>query len=173
MFASQPWVLRHHVEYYLSSVWETTGRTSADMHQVGNRYPLVYLDAAGGRTILAGHHRSAAALLEGRPVLARIALGEGAELPHDCPPTPGVAVVPRVRTSIGACPVPPEAAARAVVAGSTVEVPDEFAADDVLTALGLSADERADRLRFGRPAPVSQPRRPGVVLASAHVPRVC
>jgi hypothetical protein len=80
----QPWVLRHHVEYYLTSVWETTGRTSADMDQIANRYPLIHVDASGGLTILTGHHRSAAALLEGRPVLARIAVAEGAELPASC-----------------------------------------------------------------------------------------
>lgn len=54
LFATQTWVLRAHVAYYLSGEWERTGRTSADMHQRANRYPLIYLDGRGQLLILAG-----------------------------------------------------------------------------------------------------------------------
>ena len=39
LFATQPWVLRTHAAYYLTGEWEITGRTSADMHSIANRYP--------------------------------------------------------------------------------------------------------------------------------------
>ena len=70
--ATQTWVLRSHVRYYLSGEWERTGRTSADMHVRGNRYPLIYPDARGDLVILAGHHRSMAARLMEAPLLARL-----------------------------------------------------------------------------------------------------
>ena len=151
LYASQPSVLRHHVQYYLTASWEITGRTSADMHKLSNRYPLVHVDADGGLKILAGHHRSAAALLEGRPVLARIAVADGAELPASCPVSPGVPVVPRLRLSADAHTEPPDVVARAMEAGATLLVPDEGDAGDVLAALGLTAEEREDRLRLTRP----------------------
>lgn len=72
LFATQTWVLRGHVRYYLTGEWERTGRTSADMHQRANRYPLIYPDERGRMLILAGHHRSMAARVEGRSVLARV-----------------------------------------------------------------------------------------------------
>lgn len=87
LHATQTWVVRSHVDYYLSGEWERTGRTSADMHQRANRYPLIHLDSRGRLLILAGHHRSMAALIEGRPVLARV-VGTS--------PDVGVAVTPSV-----------------------------------------------------------------------------
>lgn len=90
LFATQTWVLRSHVAYYMTGEWERTGRTSADMHQRANRYPLIYPDERRRLLILAGHHRSMAARIEGRTVQARL-VG----------PTPdvGVAVVPSVVSS--------------------------------------------------------------------------
>jgi hypothetical protein len=87
LFATQTWVVRSHVGYYLTGEWERTGRTSADMHQRANRYPLIYADERGRLIILAGHHRSMAARIEGRPVLARL-VGSS--------PDAGVAVTPSV-----------------------------------------------------------------------------
>ncbi len=87
LFATQNWVLRSHVAYYLTGEWERTGRTSADMHQRANRYPLIYPDDRGRLLILAGHHRSMAARIEGRTVQARLV---GAT------PDTGVAVTPSV-----------------------------------------------------------------------------
>ena len=72
LFATQTWVLRHHVRYYLSGEWEHTGRTSADMDQRVNRYPLLLPRGDGSAIILAGHHRAMAARLSGRDLVARI-----------------------------------------------------------------------------------------------------
>ena len=74
--ANQPWILEQHVAYYLTQQWHHTGRTSADRWDAGNRFPLVLPDHRGRPTIVCGHHRAAAALLEGRPLLARVAPGE-------------------------------------------------------------------------------------------------
>ncbi len=53
LHATQTWVLRSLVDYYLSGEWERAGRTSADMHQRGNRYPLIHPDERGRLLILA------------------------------------------------------------------------------------------------------------------------
>lgn len=73
LLASQTWVVRHHVEYYLSGAWERTGTTAADRDRAGNRYPVVM--PVGGQEalrIMSGHHRSLAALLRGQHLLARV-----------------------------------------------------------------------------------------------------
>jgi hypothetical protein len=61
----------HHPDY-----WET-GDTFADQHQSGNRVPIVYerTNPSGGhreRFLLSGHHRAAAAVGLGSPLLAHI-----------------------------------------------------------------------------------------------------
>jgi hypothetical protein len=71
--ASQSWILAEHVGYYLSGQWEYTGRTSADPWAHVNRFPLVLPDHQGRLTIVAGHHRAAAARLLGQPLRARVA----------------------------------------------------------------------------------------------------
>lgn len=76
LHASQSWVLRHHVGYYLTGRWELTGITSADCDKDWNRYPVVVRDHRDRLVIAVGHHRSFAALVEGRPVLARVIDGE-------------------------------------------------------------------------------------------------
>ncbi|MFZ4434776.1 MAG: hypothetical protein ACOYOQ_16415 [Microthrixaceae bacterium] len=65
-------MLRQHVEYYTTGEWERTGRTSADQDKASNLYPVVVIDHLGRHVIKAGHHRATAALLEGRPLLARV-----------------------------------------------------------------------------------------------------
>src|SRR5690606_21472924 len=70
---SQPWLVREHVEYYLTGRWELSGRTSADQHLAANRFPIIVPNRHGKLVIVSGHHRTAAALLQGRPVRARIA----------------------------------------------------------------------------------------------------
>ncbi len=75
LHANQPWIVAEHVAYYLGDQWRRTGRTSADRWEAANRFPLVLPDYRGRPTIVAGHHRSAAALLRGEPVLARVAPG--------------------------------------------------------------------------------------------------
>ena len=73
LHASQAYVVRHHaVHYALTDLWEATGRTSADMGQRANRFPIIAPDHVGRLVIRSGHHRSLAALLAGRPVLARL-----------------------------------------------------------------------------------------------------
>lgn len=122
LYATQTWVLRSHVSYYSSGEWERTGRTSADMHQRANRYPLLYRDGRGRLLILAGHHRSMAALIEGRSVQARLV---GAS------PDVGVAITPSVVTP-------------SVVAGD-----DDTATIRLqLARNGLSELEVGERLRF-------------------------
>lgn len=86
LLCTQGWVLREHVSYYVSGEWERTGRTSADMHQRANRYPLLWPDDRGRLIILAGHHRSMAALIEKRPVLARV-VGRPVDSPIAVTPT--------------------------------------------------------------------------------------
>jgi hypothetical protein len=72
LWASQGFVLRQHVEYYLTDQWALTALTSADRSKVPNRFPLVWRDHRDRLVILGGHHRAAAALLEGRPLRCRI-----------------------------------------------------------------------------------------------------
>ena len=127
LWCTQPWVLRSHVRHYLSGVWERTGRTSADMHVRANRYPLLYTDAKDRTIILAGHHRSLAAILLGRPVRARLV---------GVRPGSGVAITP----SVVAGPTTDLPRARAAVA------PAELRA--MLAADGLTDDEIGERLRF-------------------------
>lgn len=71
LHASQPTIVRSHAEYYLGPQWANTGRTAADQGDVGNQYPFVYERRTGENVILAGHHRAAAALLQGRGIRAR------------------------------------------------------------------------------------------------------
>lgn len=73
--ANQPWILAEHVAYYLGDTWLLTGRTSADRGEPMNRFPLVLPDYLGRLTIVAGHHRAAAARLRGEQLLARVAPG--------------------------------------------------------------------------------------------------
>ena len=49
-----------------------TGRTAADPHSVGNKYPTVYVRPSGQWDILSGHHRATAALLKGEALRARV-----------------------------------------------------------------------------------------------------
>jgi hypothetical protein len=87
LHASQTWVLREHATYYRTGVWELTGFTSADRDKDWNRYPVVVRDHRDRLVIAVGHHRSLVALVEGRPVLARVIGGA---------PDEAVALVPHV-----------------------------------------------------------------------------
>lgn len=88
--ASQTWLVRHHVAYYLTEEWERSGRTSADMASATNRYPVVSFGRTGAR-IVTGHHRAAAALLQGRLLQARL-VGAGAVANDMTVVTPGLVV---------------------------------------------------------------------------------
>jgi len=72
LYATQPGLAREHVDYYLSGAYEHDGKTSADRSNSANAFPVVYVRNDGRMLILAGHHRAAAALLEGRDLEARM-----------------------------------------------------------------------------------------------------
>ena len=70
---SQSSVTSSGVGYYLGDEWKRGGETYADQGKAGNKHPLVYEHSGlGQRIILAGHHRAAAALAEGRPLHALV-----------------------------------------------------------------------------------------------------
>lgn len=83
LLATQPNILRHHVGHYLTGKYERTGRTAESGENVGNRFPMVYrrepnpLNPESGvqNLILSGHHRAAAALVQGRPLRAIVVEG--------------------------------------------------------------------------------------------------
>jgi hypothetical protein len=80
LLATQPGIQRAAVQYYPGSAYGRLGRPYAEPHSPGNKYPVIYryTTPAAGRhecMILAGHHRSTAALLQARPVLARVIEG--------------------------------------------------------------------------------------------------
>lgn len=72
LVATQAWLVRHHALHYMTGEWERSGTTSADMASAANRYPVVTVDDMGSHVIRTGHHRSFAALIEGRPLTARV-----------------------------------------------------------------------------------------------------
>ena len=65
LHATQPWVTREGVSYYMGEEYNRTGRTFKDMSEAGNRFPVVYTDVQGRNRLLSGHHRATAALLKG------------------------------------------------------------------------------------------------------------
>lgn len=79
LLANQPQVTREGVSHYMKGDYERTGRTFRDRDQIGNRQPVVYRRPAreGGTedVILSGHHRAAAALLQGKQFRARLVEG--------------------------------------------------------------------------------------------------
>jgi len=78
--ATQPEITRPGVDYYMGQEHRRTGETFADRMSPGNRYPVVYSRThpeTGNveNMILSGHHRAAAALLQGRQLHARYIQG--------------------------------------------------------------------------------------------------
>lgn len=69
--ASQSTLTRAGVAYYLTGEYRRSGQTYAGQNNVGNKYPIVR-ERAGVFALLGGHYRSAAALLNGERVLARV-----------------------------------------------------------------------------------------------------
>lgn len=80
LWCSQPGLTWAGVDHYLHhDTYARTGTTWADQGDAGNLRPVVYIRTAhDGRRgiILSGHHRSAAALLAGRPVLGIVVDGD-------------------------------------------------------------------------------------------------
>jgi hypothetical protein len=134
---SQPSLVREHVAYYLTGRWEFSGRTSADQHAEHNRFPLIVNNHAGRSLILAGHHRTAAALIGGRPVRARVAA-----LTSDFFVTPHLRVEPTCAPSFVAA----EAAAQ--IRQGVVRVPSLEAAGDVLRLAGAPAEDVSLAIEF-------------------------
>lgn len=124
LWASQPWVLRCHADYYLTGRWERTGLTSADRHLELNRFPVVVADHRDRSVIVSGHHRATVALAEGRPLLVRR------------PATgPRHALTPLLWWDPTAAPVTVTSAVRSISAGERCDVPDRDVAQRVLAAL--------------------------------------
>lgn len=74
--ATQPGITRAGVHYYVHDhAYPRLGRTYADQDKASNAFPFIYRRADGQSLILAGHHRCAAALVGGVPVLALVVDG--------------------------------------------------------------------------------------------------
>lgn len=67
LHATQPSITRHGVGHYLSGA----EGTFADHGNPGNEHPVVYHREDGQSLLLSGHHRAAAAMLKGEPLMAR------------------------------------------------------------------------------------------------------
>lgn len=148
LWANQPSVVRHHAAYYLTGQWERTGAPSADLEAPLNRYPVVVSDPRGRKLIVAGHHRSLAALIEGRPVRCRVV--------DPTPPGSGVdacaltlTVTPLLSVALnGSTDV--DGAVRGLEDATRTSTPIAVASTDlaaqVLRALGLTVEQIDDRL---------------------------
>jgi hypothetical protein len=97
--ATQSAVTRAGVAYYLGwpQEYERSGRTYAEPLSVANKWPLVTYRQRplkqGDWVLHGGHHRAAAALLEGRPLRVRVATPiEGRELSDTAVVTPRLLV---------------------------------------------------------------------------------
>jgi len=148
LHCTQTWVLQQHVDWYLTGEWERTGTTSADREKAHNRYPLIYEDQWGELVIAAGHHRSMAALIEGRPLRARVLRPAGAT---------AVAVLPNLLLGDAATIAfatantsEPQSAADLVQASQVAVVTDLATATDALVHLGLAPELVEDRLSMAR-----------------------
>lgn len=73
--STQPSVTRAGVAHYMTDEYERTGRTFADQHNAGNKFPLAYDREDGQRLLLSGHHRGTAALLQGKQFPVRLLQG--------------------------------------------------------------------------------------------------
>jgi hypothetical protein len=75
--ATQPRVTRAGVEYYMGDRYQKTGETFADKGNAGNQWPVVYRRPTMADpeqqedVLLSGHHRAAAALLQGNQFQGR------------------------------------------------------------------------------------------------------
>ena len=126
LYASQPFVIRHHACYYAEAddYW-FAGITSADVLSALNRFPTLEAVAGGRFVIRSGHHRSLVALLTGTPVRARI-IGDTACGPVSV--TPLLAIGAAGGLNVGA-------AVSAVRDRRPATVPDQATASAVLGAL--------------------------------------
>lgn len=135
LWASQPSITRAGVEYYLSDTWFRTGVTYADKTSEFNRLPVVEARPGGVNVILNGHHRSCAALLSGRRVLARLVGAGGSEIERVDLRLPSLAVGPwRNGKRVDSV----EAAVKVIETGRAVSVQTEALAKEVEQALSAN-----------------------------------
>lgn len=142
VYACQPSCLAQHVRYYLEPHWFRTGRTAADQGRASNRYPLLWVDDAGRRRLLGGHHRAMAALLEARLLRCRVVRTSE----DDATPVLPSLLVGATSTLADRSTGDAAAAAAHIEAGRTVLVPGFDVAAEVLHHLGLDVDVVHDRL---------------------------
>lgn len=95
LHATQPMITRGGVSHYMGPEYAQTGRTFADHEMVGNVHPVVYRrpSLTGGEPqnlILSGHHRAAAALLQGNQFHARVIEGPWGPMRGSEPATPSL-----------------------------------------------------------------------------------
>jgi len=69
--ATQGQITRAGVKHYM----ENPGKVYADQHLAGNEHPVVYRRDDGTNLLLSGHHRAAAAMLQGRQFQANVVEG--------------------------------------------------------------------------------------------------
>ena len=108
------------------------------MHSSANRYPT-FAERRGQLVIVTGHHRSLAALIQGRPVLARIA----ASVSQPVSITPHLAISDRAEVTEDDI----ASLTERIIAGQRITVTSTVVAADILLRLGLNAHEVTDRLR--------------------------
>jgi len=137
LWASQPWVLRTHAAYYRTGEWERTGVTSADRHVEANRFPVIVPDRLDRLIIRTGHHRALAALIEGRPLLCRLATA---------PPDGAVAITPRLlvgaHSRLPHVTAPNSGSAVRHIESGTAVLCDEVLAREVAERLEAEGDRR-------------------------------
>jgi len=73
--ATQPSVILPGVQHYMAGRYEVTGETYEPGLSIGNKTPIIYVRDGSEAMILAGHHRSTAALLHGETVRAIVVRG--------------------------------------------------------------------------------------------------
>ncbi len=124
----------------------TNGPDPADQARPQNRYPLVWIDDGGRQLLLGGHHRSLAALIQGRPVRCRVRRAEASAA------TPVLPLLLVGATCVLADLATEDAqvAAAAVGASRTALVPDFATAAEVLRQLNFSDELADDRLTMAR-----------------------
>jgi hypothetical protein len=125
--ATQYGITKPGVAYYLTRQYARTGATYADQDKLANRFPLIYIKDGGESLIIAGHHRSTAALLRNEPLLAIVVREPWAgSRPSARLVTPTMVLgIPNEDDEVGAHTVTDLANARLLIdEGQRVAVPD-------------------------------------------------
>lgn len=190
--STQPALTRPGVAYYLTRAYVTTGRTYADYDRTANRYPVVYRREDGQDLIISGHHRAAAALLDGCPLSARLVGGPwgppraaGAQIAPSSNRKPGdpatTFLIPSL--TVGARPSwshelvssQDRDIVRLILEGTRCHLETDFGREDqarlvhrYLVELGLSPVDAAAQARFASTGNLRPPDRRGNWIGSDH-----